>query len=110
GGAGAFIRWAGKREPAVIAFCKKSVVWVIALLGLTFAGIQGGGWLRERIATASLPAAATGSPNVLVVVIDTLRADHVSAYGYARQTTPEIDRLASQGVVFENAIAPCSWS
>ena len=110
GAAVAFIRWAGKRESAAIVFWKKSAPWVIALLVLTFAGIQGGGWLRERIATAALPPAPTGSPNVLVIVIDTLRADHVSAYGYSRKTTPEIDRLASQGVLFESAIAPCSWS
>jgi len=42
--------------------------------------------------------------------LDTLRADHLSSYGYSRPTSPEIDRIASQGVLFENAIAPCSWS
>jgi arylsulfatase A-like enzyme len=39
-----------------------------------------------------------------------LRADHVSSYGYHRPTTPNLDRLAQQGVRFENAISPCSWS
>ena len=47
---------------------------------------------------------------MLVIVIDTLRADHVSSYGYSRPTTPNLDRLAGEGVVFENAIAPSSWS
>src|SRR6185436_18701302 len=43
-------------------------------------------------------------PNLLLVSIDTLRSDRVSAYGYARPTTPVVDaRLAASGVVFESA-------
>jgi arylsulfatase A-like enzyme len=42
--------------------------------------------------------------NVLLLTVDTLRADHLSAYGYARQTSPAIDRLAEQGVLFQHAI------
>jgi len=44
-------------------------------------------------------------PSVLLVTIDTLRADHVSAYGYTVRTTPRLDRLASEGVLFEQAYA-----
>ena len=43
--------------------------------------------------------------NVLLITIDTLRADHLSAYGYSRQTTPNIDRLAREGVLFQRAIS-----
>jgi arylsulfatase A-like enzyme len=43
--------------------------------------------------------------NVLLITIDTLRADHLSAYGYSRQTSPNIDRLAREGVLFERAIS-----
>ncbi len=50
------------------------------------------------------------APNVLVIVIDTLRADHLASYGYSRLTSPTIDRMAKEGVLFENAIATCSWS
>ena len=46
-------------------------------------------------------------PNVLLVTIDTLRADHVGAYGYARATTPILDRFAEDATLFENAITPC---
>ena len=42
-------------------------------------------------------------PHILLLSIDTLRADHVSAYGYARPTTPRLDALAQLGVVFESA-------
>jgi arylsulfatase A-like enzyme len=42
-------------------------------------------------------------PNVLILVLDALRADHLGCYGYRRPTSPTIDRLASQGVLFLNA-------
>lgn len=44
-------------------------------------------------------------PNVLLVSIDTLRADHVSAYGYHRETTPTLDELSATGLLFEDASA-----
>ncbi|MFL6198050.1 MAG: sulfatase [Thermoanaerobaculia bacterium] len=43
--------------------------------------------------------------NVLLITIDTLRADHLGAYGYARPTSPNIDRLAREGVLFRRAQA-----
>lgn len=49
-------------------------------------------------------------PNVIFVVLDALRADHVGAYGYRRDTTPFIDRLARDGVRFERAFAPASMT
>ena len=47
----------------------------------------------------------TRRPNLVVVSIDTLRADHLTAYGYERSTSPEISRLASEGVLFEQAFS-----
>jgi hypothetical protein len=46
--------------------------------------------------------------NVLLISMDTLRADHVGAYGHARPTTPNIDRIAERGVLFSNAISQSS--
>jgi arylsulfatase A-like enzyme len=106
----AFTRWCGKREVTFLQFWKRTTPWMVAAWVLAFAGIQGGNWLEERNAVANLPTAPPGTPNVLVIVVDTLRADHVSSYGYARPTTPNLDRLAAQGVRFDNAISPCSWS
>lgn len=48
--------------------------------------------------------------NVLFILIDTLRADRLSAYGYERQTTPNIDALAARGIRFENVEAQSSWT
>lgn len=44
--------------------------------------------------------------NVLLIAIDTLRADHISCYGYEKETTPHIDEVAKEGVLFETCIAP----
>jgi len=49
-------------------------------------------------------------PDIVLISIDTLRADHVGAYGYPKPTTPNLDALAREGVVFENAIADTSWT
>ena len=67
---------------------------------------------------ASCDASARRSPalplcegcNVVVISLDTLRADHVGAYGYDRATTPNVDRLAHGSVVFENAISQSAWT
>jgi arylsulfatase A-like enzyme len=49
--------------------------------------------------TAKLPPQS----NILLITVDTLRADHLSSYGYARKTSPVIDRLATEGVRFDQA-------
>lgn len=48
--------------------------------------------------------------NVLLVIVDTLRADHLGCYGYARRTSPRIDGLAAQSVVFEKAYSHSPWT
>ena len=49
-------------------------------------------------------------PNVLLITVDTLRADRLGAYGFQLATSPGIDRLAAQGVVFERAISGASFT
>ncbi len=49
-------------------------------------------------------------PNLLVYLIDTLRADHLSCYGYERETSPHIDALADDGVLFERAYSQAPWT
>ena len=53
--------------------------------------------------TADAVRAAGNALNVLLITIDTLRADHLGLYGYGRPTSPSMDRLASQSVVFDQA-------
>lgn len=70
------------------------------LAGPAFAG-------TVRTAGAGTPLDPSAAPaNVLLVSLDTLRADHLGTYGYRRKTSPEIDAIATRGVVFERAVAP----
>ena len=50
--------------------------------------------------------ASSAKPNIVVLGIDSLRADHLSCYGYDRLTSPHLDRFVSQGVLFENTFSP----
>ena len=50
------------------------------------------------------------APLAILYLVDTLRADHTGPYGYARPTTPELDRFAKDAVVFETAVAHASWT
>ncbi len=49
-------------------------------------------------------------PNLVLISIDTLRPDHLSCYGYERETSPFIDSLAERGLRMENAFAQASWT
>jgi arylsulfatase A-like enzyme len=49
-------------------------------------------------------------PNVVVIVIDTVRADMMGAYGFEEDTTPELDALARKGVLFKRVVAQTSWT
>ncbi len=66
------------------------------------------GALREI--EARLPAPAANAPNVVLIVLDTVRATDMSLHGYARPTSPRLDALAAEGVVFEHAISTTSWT
>ncbi len=64
----------------------------------------------ERQTLHALPKPRVGAPNVLLIVMDTVRADHLSAYGYERKTSPQLSRLAARGVRFEQATATAPWT
>ena len=55
-------------------------------------------------------AALSNRPNVILIIVDTLRADRLSCYGYETRTSPNIDRLAADGYLFQNALAQASWT
>lgn len=49
-------------------------------------------------------------PNILLIVLDTTRARNLSCYGYSKETSPNLDRIAEEGVLFSNAITNSSWT
>lgn len=64
--------------------------------------------VRQRL--AATPAPAAGAPNVLILILDTVRASALSLYGYQRPTTPMLEAWAARGVVFDSAFAPAPWT
>ena len=68
-------------------------------------------WLGAPASSPHIDA-STGlaGPNILLVSIDSLRSDHLHAYGYPRQTSPAIDALAKEGVLFKTAVSGTSWT
>jgi len=70
-------------------------------------------WGVDRIGEwreASRPLPPPDSPNVLLIILDTVGAEHLSLYGYQRPTSPTIDELALRAVRFDRAQATCSWT
>lgn len=60
---------------------------------------------------ATLERSAAARPPIVLISLDTMRADHLFSYGYARETTPNLDRWArEEAVLFENAITPETWT
>jgi arylsulfatase A-like enzyme len=99
-----------------------AVAAAVVAIALLLQGWRAGNALWPVLAVATLLAAAVvlgarvpllepvnnfaeGKPSVLLVTIDTLRADHVGAYGYAKASTPNLDALAREGILFRHAVA-----
>jgi arylsulfatase A-like enzyme len=57
-----------------------------------------------------MPSSNQKRPNVCLILIDALRADHLSCYGYSRIETVHIDQIASEGALYEQAIGASSWT
>jgi len=71
------------------------------------------GWSHVRVVRDTWrerQAASPAAPNVLVLLVDTLRADGLGVYGATPSASPTLDRLAQEGLVFENAIAQAPWT
>jgi arylsulfatase A-like enzyme len=66
-------------------------------------------WFKQR-REGGRPLPPAGSPNVLLIVLDTVRADRLSLYGYHRSTTPTLERLAKRGIRFDAARAAAPWT
>lgn len=67
-------------------------------------------WQQQFNSLHAAPNPAPKRYNVIYFFIDTLRADHLGAYGYQRGTSPNIDRLAERSFVFENAYSPSPYT
>ncbi len=99
-----------ERHPAALR--RIVIVSLPGLVGLVFvlAGfVFGVDWLKQH-RESGRPSPSAAAPNVLLIVLDTVRADHLSLYGYDRPTTPALERWARQGILFSEARATAPWT
>ncbi len=69
-----------------------------------------GALLLVPLLGASCAAPRVGRPNIVLVIVDTLRADHMGCYGYPRDTSPGLDSLAAAGAMWSRTKAQSSWT
>ncbi|UCG34408.1 MAG: sulfatase [Phycisphaerales bacterium] len=86
---------------------KRAATAAIAVLGVVSLAVG-----RQQLpATQTTTAPArTATPNIILVMIDALRADGLEVYGNPRSLSPTIDAVAAKGVVFDSCIAPAPWT
>jgi arylsulfatase A-like enzyme/Flp pilus assembly protein TadD len=94
-------------QPPVSSRVSRRAIWIVAAAVIVAVGAAGAYVLLRGVPPGRGVAAPAGSPlNILLVTLDTTRADHLGCYGWGRARTPELDRLAREGVRFEWAFSP----
>lgn len=103
-------RYAQRKDAALRSAMRASlvpmlIVWVTAAVAVRV-------WQRPHAYGPLEPRAAASpeQPNVLLIILDTVRASSLGLYGYERQNTPTLERLASRGIVFDRAVSTSSWT
>jgi arylsulfatase A-like enzyme len=89
---------------------RKSLIAVVLIVVVVGCVAGSGNWLYEKYSLSRSPAPPAGAPNVLLIVMDTMRMDRLSAYGIRQNTTPFLDSLAGKSVLFEKAFANAPWT
>ncbi len=105
-GAGAFVSRKAKLKPLYVV-----AGWVgLVLLTGALSAIPTGDPRSNMAHGKKVPGGMADNPNVLILTVDTLRADHLGAYGMEGDPTPVLDSIAADGIVFEDASAHASWT
>jgi len=91
---------------------KRLAAVLVALLALSWGAAAAWTFVEESRAAfpAGVPPSRSQRPNVLLIVLDAVRPDHMSCYGYERKTTPNIDAFAAEARVYTNAVSPSCWT
>jgi arylsulfatase A-like enzyme len=92
------------------AIVRRSLPALIAASATAGVGLHvAGGVIAQRVEGAA-PTPQPDSPNVLLIVVDTVRATNLSLYGYQRRTSPRLEELAAHAVVFDRALSTAPWT
>jgi arylsulfatase A-like enzyme len=102
--------WLSRREGAVRRMAGRTALALAVMSVLAFVIVVFGRRNSERKALAALPAAASGAPNVLLIILDTVRAQSLSLYGLSLETSPFLVELGARSVVFDKAYSTAPWT
>jgi arylsulfatase A-like enzyme len=103
-------RMMNTRGGALLNVAQRSLPLMAAAMLAVAVLIAGERLVRERNAFAKLPVARAGAPNIVLIILDTVRAADLSAYGYLRPTTPNLQKFARTGVQFDRAFVTAPWT
>jgi arylsulfatase A-like enzyme len=103
-------RSTAKRRVAFLRLTTMSAPWLVALVMTVGISLHAFRTLSERRGIAALTDDTHELPDVLVIILDTVRRSNLSLHGYDRPTTPNLRQFATKGVTFERAITPSSWT
>ena len=106
----AIARGLAPRAAALQRILRVLVPGVLALVLVTAVGQRVMRAVVERRGLARLPVAEPGRPNVLLLVLDTVRAWSLGLYGYARPTTPRLQEWSARGALFERVLTAAPWT
>ncbi len=104
---GRLLRARTDRFDGVVRHTLPALACLVAALGL---GLHLARHLGERRVLAATTPADPTAPNVLLIVLDTVRAQSLGLYGYSRRTSPHLDTFAETGVTFERALSTSPWT
>jgi arylsulfatase A-like enzyme len=102
--------WIASDVPRYMRLARRVTIAAAAFCAVVSAGIRLGPSIREWRASGSVAGASAESPNVLFIILDTVRAASMGMYGYQIPNTPNLERFAAEGVKFDWAFSPASWT
>ena len=103
-------RLAKTRASEFAGVVRKSAPWMAAVLLALTIGTNAAFFATDRFSIMRLPEPSLHRPNILLLILDTVRATNTSVNGYERETTPNLEQLAATGVAFDRAIATSPWT
>jgi len=98
-----------REAQSITRLSRRTIPWLIAGMIVLGFGMRTWKWGGEKLAISRL-STLSAVPNVLLLVLDTVRAQDLSLYGYARLTSPNLETRARAGVTFNRVVSPAPWT
>lgn len=103
-------RFALKHPEGFHRLVARTTPLLIATIGIVAVATLANDALKRRDLAQNIPAASVDAPNVVFIVLDTVRAKSMSLYGHGQPTTPNLEQWAKKGVVFDRAVSPAPFT